>query len=171
MQTVDFKVKGIIFDSDGVLTDGRVIVSETGVESRNFDIHDGAGLVLLRKNGIKIGIVSSSKCRAVVYRATNLGVSDVHVGVPSKSDTIADILKDWGLGWQDIAYVGDDLIDLEPMARCKLPIAVANAVSVVKAAASFVTQNQGGFGAAREVADLVAEANGISPVQNHIQSI
>jgi 3-deoxy-D-manno-octulosonate 8-phosphate phosphatase (KDO 8-P phosphatase) len=151
------EVKAVIVDSDGVLTDGGVHISDTGEQSRRFSIKDGAGIVALENAGIPFAIVSSSSCKAVEYRANQLGVTEVHTGIKDKKKCVADILQNWNISPLHALYVGDDLIDLEVMSGVGYPCAVRDAIQAVREAAIYITTANGGQGAVREIVDLILE--------------
>jgi len=150
----------VILDVDGVLTDGRVVVDDNGVESRNFDIKDGLGLMLLARAGIELAIVSAKRSPAVRQRAADLNIRRCYDGVSSKLGPYEEIVAQLGLAANAVCHVGDDLMDLALMKRVGYPVAVADAVPEVKAAAAWVTRARGGHGAVREVAEHILRAQG-----------
>jgi 3-deoxy-D-manno-octulosonate 8-phosphate phosphatase (KDO 8-P phosphatase) len=155
------KIKLFLCDVDGVLTDGSIFIGGAR-EVKQFSIQDGLGLVLLRRSGIKLGWVSSRPSPATTLRAREL---KIHFLVQqkdrlSKAGAIEKILNREKLSWQEVGYMGDDVVDLEPLQKAGVGVAVANAVAEAKSAADFVTRAAGGHGAVREVAEMILKAQG-----------
>jgi 3-deoxy-D-manno-octulosonate 8-phosphate phosphatase (KDO 8-P phosphatase) len=155
------KIKLFLCDVDGVLTDGSIYIGGKQ-EVKRFNIQDGLGLVLLRRAGIKIGWVSSRPSPATTLRALELKITFLvqqkdHI---SKSEMIEQILKQEKLDWSEVCYMGDDIVDLGPLEKAGVGIAVANGVSEARAAADFVTRAAGGGGAVREVIEMILKAQG-----------
>lgn len=148
-------VKLLVLDVDGVLTDGAVYISDEGREYKKFSIHDGLGLKLIQDNGIKVAIISSSESKAVTFRAQALGILEIHIGVNNKLSILDQIVKKYTIGWPDVIYVGDDLVDLECMEQVGLPMSVANGHNIIKGKSVYVTKSNGGNGAVREICDLI----------------
>ena len=153
-------IKLLILDVDGVMTDGRVIISDNGVETRNFDIKDGLGVVALQMSGIQVAIITSKKSPAVAARAQELKIERFYEGVRKKTEVYNTLLAELGLTDAQAGYVGDDLMDLGLMKRVGFAVAVADAVPEVRQAAHYVTQARGGYGAVRETAELILKAQG-----------
>jgi 3-deoxy-D-manno-octulosonate 8-phosphate phosphatase (KDO 8-P phosphatase) len=151
-------VKLVILDVDGVMSDGRIVVDDNGVESRNFDIKDGLGVVALQMSGIECAIITSKKSGAVRHRAEELKIKRFYEGARKKTEPYELILKEMGITDEQVCYVGDDLVDLSLMKRVGFPVAVADAVDEVKESAAYTTRARGGHGAVREVAELVLKA-------------
>ena len=149
------RIRFLLLDVDGVLTDGRIYLDSDGREMKSFHIHDGHGLHLLHEAGIQVGWISGRSSRIVDLRAKELGITEVHQGIHEKLPVYLDLLKKYKLRDPEMAYMGDDLIDLPILKRAGLAIAVANAVKAVKEKAQMVTRHPGGDGAVREVADLL----------------
>ena len=154
------KIKLVILDVDGVMTDGHIIIDDNGVESRNFDIKDGMGVVVLMMSGVEVAIITSKKSVAVRHRAEELKIKRFHEGIKKKTEPYEEMLKEMGISDAEVCYVGDDLVDLSMMKRVGLPVAVSDAVQDVKDRAEYVTQARGGRGAVREVAELILKAQG-----------
>jgi 3-deoxy-D-manno-octulosonate 8-phosphate phosphatase (KDO 8-P phosphatase) len=152
-------VRLLLCDVDGVLTDGSVWIG-ADAEFKRFNIVDGMGLGLLRRAGIKTGWVSSRPSAATTRRAEELKVDFLHQAKSSKVEAVTAILARAKLDWAAVCFVGDDLVDLGPMRRAGLAIAVADARPEVKGVAHFVTKASGGRGAVREVAELILNARG-----------
>jgi 3-deoxy-D-manno-octulosonate 8-phosphate phosphatase (KDO 8-P phosphatase) len=151
-------IKLVILDVDGVMTDGRIIIDDNGVETRNFDIKDGMGVVVLMMSGVEVAIITSKKSGAVRHRAEELKIKRFHEGIKKKTEPYEEMLKEMGITDAQVAYVGDDLVDLSMMKRVGLPIAVGDAVEDVKKHAIYVTKARGGCGAVREVAEMILKA-------------
>ncbi len=154
------RIKLLALDVDGVMTDGKIISDAQGIESKNFDVQDGLGLVLLRQCGIKTMIISARHSDVVKYRAEDLKIDRVFVGVQPKLESYQKTVKEFGIGDGEVCYIGDDLTDLVIMKRVGFAAAVANAVFEIKRAAHYVTKHCGGEGAVREVIELILRAQG-----------
>ena len=143
-------------DCDGVLTDGRLYFSARGEEMKVFDVRDGQGIVLWHKAGFKSGIISGRGARDIIQRrADELGIEFVHTSVTDKVAVFEEIISSLGIAAESVAYVGDDVGDIELMKRVGYAVAVADAVDEAKAAATYVTNACGGRGALREVVDML----------------
>jgi 3-deoxy-D-manno-octulosonate 8-phosphate phosphatase (KDO 8-P phosphatase) len=158
------RIRLLGLDVDGVLTDNGVflgLVDGEAVELKRFDIQDGLGLVLLRSAALPVIWLSGRSSQATATRARELKIDELlQVAGPEKLPAFAGLLERRGIGWEEAAFVGDDLADLQVLRRVGLPIAVANAVAEVKAVASYVTRAPGGHGAVREVAEALLKARG-----------
>jgi 3-deoxy-D-manno-octulosonate 8-phosphate phosphatase (KDO 8-P phosphatase) len=154
------RLRLLLFDVDGVLTDGSVAISDDGSESKSFSIRDGAALVWARREGLKVGWLSGRHSGATARRAAELGISMTVQGAEDKSAAYAEILRANGLGHEDVAYMGDDLLDLAVIARVGLSAAPADAVDEVRGRAHWVSAHRGGHGAVREFIELVLRARG-----------
>lgn len=162
-QTLLKKAAGIrlvIFDVDGVLTDGRLYFGNNGNELKAFHIRDGHGMKMLQANGVEIAIISGRRAGSTERRMADLGVRHVHTGVEDKRIVFEALLARLEISPAEVAYVGDDIIDLPVMRRVGLAIAVADADSFVKQHAHWQTERAGGHGAARDVCELLLEARG-----------
>ena len=181
------KIKLILFDVDGVLTDGKIwifpapggaqqstqqhaaqhedkggfaFLSQTMIEAKGFNAHDGAGFSLARLGGIKTGLITKRISETVALRARDLKLEHVYQGIQDKLTCFEGILKKENLHASEAAFVGDDVIDLPVMRNCGLAIAVANARREVKAEAHLVTEHSGGDGAARDAVEYILKAQG-----------
>jgi len=154
------KLRLLILDVDGVLTDGSIIYSDNGGESKSFNVKDGLGIKMLLQGGIKVAIISGRNSRAVEYRAKDLGIKEVYQGVKDKVAIFDEILKRNKINPEEIGFMGDDLIDLPLLYRVGFAIGVADAVKEVKKAVDYVTKVPGGKGAVREVCELVLKSQG-----------
>ncbi len=153
-------VKMVIFDVDGVLTDGNIILNSDGIESKNFYVQDGTGITYLQSAGIRTGIISGRKSRVVELRAKELFIEDVYLGVQRKIDAYEEILNKHGLDDHETCYIGDDLIDIPVLKRVGFSVAVPNARQEVKECALYTTVAHGGYGAIREVAEKILKSQG-----------
>jgi 3-deoxy-D-manno-octulosonate 8-phosphate phosphatase (KDO 8-P phosphatase) len=181
------RIKLILFDVDGVLTDGKIWIfpapagapqsaleraaehAEKGgfgfhstslIEAKGFHAHDGTAISLARLGGIKTGIITKRISETVALRARDLKIDHVHQGIQDKLTVFEEILKQEGLRSSEVAFVGDDVIDLPVMRNCGFAIAVANAREEVKAEAHYVTPHSGGDGAARDAVEYILKAQG-----------
>jgi len=167
------RIKIIIFDVDGVLTDGTIwiypmpvalpdgSITTKMVEAKGYSAHDGAGMTLARLGGMKVGIITKRMSETVALRARDLKMEFVYQGQAFKMKAIRDIMQKEGTTLEEIAYVGDDVIDLPVMRECGLAVAVANARAQVKAEAHYVTPNAGGEGAGRDAIEFILKAKGL----------
>lgn len=153
-------IRWAIFDVDGVLTDGRLYLSERGEEFKAFSTLDGHGLKLLAQGGIVPTVITGRDSPAVRRRVADLGIAHAVYGVGDKLAAATGLMRELGLGWDTLAAMGDDWPDLPLLTRAAFACAPANAHVEVRAAAHHVTQAQGGFGAARECCDLLLMAAG-----------
>lgn len=156
------RVAAIVFDVDGVLTRGDIVYGPEG-EWKSFNVQDGLGFELARRFGIRTAILSGRESNALAHRAMDLHVTVLRQGVKDKTSALRALVKELGVGEEEVCYVGDDLPDLGPMKQVGFPVAVQNAVEDVKKAAVVVTQRAGGEGAAREVIEFVLKAKGLWP--------
>ena len=154
------QVRLLLLDCDGVLTDGRITPVEGGEELKSFHTHDGHGLVMLHRAGLRSGIISGRTSKLVELRAADLGISFIRQGALNKVEAFESLLAEAGVEPSHAAYVGDDVVDIPLMRRCALAVAVADATHDTRAAAHYVTRLPGGFGAVREVCELILKAQG-----------
>ncbi len=155
------QIRLLLLDVDGVLTDGTLLYSENGHEIKPFNTQDGFGLRILQDAGIAAGIITARKSEIVARRARELGLQHLYQGIAGKLTAFKDISAKSGLKPFEIAYMGDDWLDLPLLGRVGLALAPANGVAEVKQAAHFITQNSGGAGAVREACELILRAKGI----------
>ena len=148
----------VAMDVDGVLTDGGIVYTDRGDELKRFDVRDGQGLVLLREAGVITAVVTRRHSAIVERRARELGIAEVHQDVKNKRAVMREVLARHGVRPADACYVGDDVGDLPAMAVVGVPVAVADAVPAVRKAALYVTRARAGFGAIRELCDLILSA-------------
>jgi 3-deoxy-D-manno-octulosonate 8-phosphate phosphatase (KDO 8-P phosphatase) len=154
------KIKLLLLDVDGVLTDGRIIYDSKGSDAKFFDVHDGMGVYLLKKAGIATMLITAKGSRAIKPRARDMHVEAVFENISPKTAVLKKILNKYKVSLDEICFVGDDLVDLCLMKRVGLAIAVFNACPEIKQAASYVTLRYGGRGAVREVAELILKSQG-----------
>lgn len=153
-------IRLVVFDVDGVLTDGRLYLLPNGDELKSFHARDGMGIRLLREHGLETAVISGRRSAVVAQRMAALHVQHVYQGHDDKSIVLLDLLKTLDLQPSQVAYVGDDVIDVPVMRQVGLAVAVADAHPSVCAMAHWVTRLPGGFGAAREVCDVILSAQG-----------
>ena len=152
------KIKLAVFDVDGVLTDGKLILGESGDEYKSFHVRDGHGLIMLLEIGCKVAVITARSSNIVAERMKSLGIKYVFQDEKDKGVRLLKLIKKLNLEQEQVAYIGDDVIDLPAMINVGLPIAVADAQVEVKNNAVWVTENKGGLGAAREVCELIMRA-------------
>lgn len=153
-------IKMVLFDVDGVLTDGGIIYNESGKEIKMFNVRDGLGIRLLMKAGIQVGIVTGRSSEALRYRCQNLGITLIYEGVRDKGVLLDEIVEKTGFHSDEIAFMGDDLPDLPIMRKVGFSIAVADAHESVMEEADMVTHANGGAGAVREVCEKILKSQG-----------
>jgi 3-deoxy-D-manno-octulosonate 8-phosphate phosphatase (KDO 8-P phosphatase) len=154
------RISLLLMDVDGVLTDGRISFIEGTAEAKSFDAQDGVGLSIARKVGLRTGVLSGRGGAAVIRRAEELGLHEVHVRVRDKLSAYDRILRRQKLTDTQVCYIGDDLTDLGVLGRVGMPVAVSDARPEVLRRALFVTRAPGGRGAVREVVDAILKAQG-----------
>jgi len=148
-------VRLMIFDVDGVLTDGTLVYGTNGEEVKHFNVKDGVGLKLLQTYGIEVAIISAKDSKPLSKRISDLGIKHAYTGCKDKLAALAELMSKLDVNFDEVAYCGDDVIDLKVMQKAGLAIAPADAYSMVKEYAHYVTQAAGGKGVAREVADVL----------------
>jgi 3-deoxy-D-manno-octulosonate 8-phosphate phosphatase (KDO 8-P phosphatase) len=153
-------IRCLILDVDGVLTDGRIIMASDGTELKCFDVKDGHGIVLAHRVGLETVLLSGRKSPVVEQRAQELGIKRVYQKVWDKLALYEKLLEELGLTDEQVAYMGDDVVDVPVLKRVGLAIAVADAHDSVKAAAHYVTHRPGGRGAVREAIEFILKAQG-----------
>ena len=154
------KLKLLILDVDGVLTDGRLFFDNSGTEYKCFHARDGHGIKLLRQTGVEVAVISGRKSNSVALRMKNLGIEYVYQGHENKIAAFHEILQSLSIEPEQAAHVGDDLLDLPVMTRVGLSIAVNDANDAVKDYADWCTETPGGLGAVREVCDFIMKSQG-----------
>jgi 3-deoxy-D-manno-octulosonate 8-phosphate phosphatase (KDO 8-P phosphatase) len=154
------RVKLLLLDVDGVLTDGRIIYDSKGRDSKFFDVHDGMGVYALSKAGIKTVLITAKGSKAIRPRARDMRVAEVFCDVSPKSAILDKLLIKYNVTKDEVCFVGDDLVDLGLMKRVGFGIAVSNACPEIKSTAFHITEKHGGRGAVREVAELLLKSQG-----------
>jgi 3-deoxy-D-manno-octulosonate 8-phosphate phosphatase (KDO 8-P phosphatase) len=151
------KIQLLVMDVDGVLTNGSVTYNPLGEEIKSFHVRDGYGIKMLHEAGVQTAIISGRQSAALNYRAKEMQIKHVYTGVSDKLPTLKKISTDTGIALEHIAYVGDDIPDLECMMAVAYPITVANGDSHLKKIALWITKKSGGDGAVREICDWILQ--------------
>lgn len=154
------KVKLLILDVDGILTNGQIMLDENGKEIKVFDVQDGFGIVLFQRAGYKTAILSARSADAVAQRAKDLKIDKVRQGASPKIGVYDQLLREFQLTDEEVCFMGDDLPDIEVLKKVGFSATVPSAVSEVKKRADYVTKKQGGQGAVREVVELILKGQG-----------
>jgi len=154
------RIKLLILDVDGVMTDGRIIMDNEGKEIKNFDVRDGHGIKILQRYGIKVAILTGRKSKVVEYRAKDLEINDVYQGAFNKKEVLGRILKKHKLSVSAVAFLGDDIVDIPVLKSVGFSAAVADAIAMVKKSVDYVTGHKGGQGAVREICEMILQAQG-----------
>lgn len=157
------KIRLLILDVDGVLTDNSLLISDNGMETKKFDVSDGLGIYLAKKAGVKVALISGRESKATQLRAKELGIKDAFLDASRKIIPYQKIKKKLKIKDEEIAFVGDDLLDVPVLKKVGLPVAVRNSNSIARKFALYVTQANGGQGAVREVIDLILESKKVNP--------
>jgi 3-deoxy-D-manno-octulosonate 8-phosphate phosphatase (KDO 8-P phosphatase) len=155
------RIRFLLTDVDGVLTDGQLYFDHEGNESKVFHVHDGAAFAYWRRAGFKSGFVSGRECPAVLHRAKALHIDEIHLGHLDKLPVVQSIAIRHGLEFDEIAYVGDDLLDLPVLAEVGFSASVSNGRPEVRDRVHYVTETPGGRGAIREVIEFILKAKGL----------
>jgi YrbI family 3-deoxy-D-manno-octulosonate 8-phosphate phosphatase len=149
------KIKLVVFDVDGVMTDGSITYDENGVEYKTFNAKDGQGIVMITKSGIKTAIITARENGTVKHRFENLGMTKLYMGQKNKIIAMKEMLEEFKLDFSEVAYMGDDLPDLCVLKEVGLASCPCDAVNEVKNVCDFVATKRGGRGAIRELTDLI----------------
>lgn len=149
------KIKILITDVDGVLTDSGAYYSDEGIELKKFSIRDGMGMMLLGKAGYKVAIVTTENTKIAEKRASVLKISDIHLGVINKVEAVQELLKKYSLTWEEAAFIGDDINDVPVLQRVGFAACPADGTALNKKTAHYITKAKGGRGCVREVCDLL----------------
>jgi len=153
-------IKMVIFDVDGVLTDGSLFIGDDGQEYKAFNSRDGLGIKILQKSGVDTGIITGRTSKVVTHRVKDLGIKHVYQGQLDKMIAYNDLLDIAGIQSANVAYVGDDIVDLPVMTKVGLAIATQDAHPLVKQHAHWITPSNGGRGAGRDVCEFIMQAQG-----------
>lgn len=149
------KIKALVMDVDGVLTDGSLTFDDNGVEYKTFNVKDGQGIVMLNKSGYLTAIISARMSKVVKLRAEMLGITKVYLDSKNKIETLKDFMNEYNLDFSEIAYIGDDLPDICILKEAGLSACPSDSVDEVKKCVKFICNNPGGKGAVRELCDLI----------------
>jgi 3-deoxy-D-manno-octulosonate 8-phosphate phosphatase (KDO 8-P phosphatase) len=155
------RIKLLLLDVDGVLTDGKIIYNDNGEETKVFNVKDGLGMRLLMEAGIHLGIITGRRSNALYSRCKDLGINLIYDGVGNKIDVLDALLDKTGVSAEEIAFIGDDLPDLALMKTIGFSIAVGDAHKMILDNADMVTSANGGHGAVREVCETILKAKGL----------
>ncbi len=162
------KIRLVIFDIDGVLTTGALFIGDDGQEYKAFNSKDGHGLRMLQDGGVEVAIITGRSSNVVAHRAKDLGITRIYQGKREKLPAYEELLKETGLSHEEVAYVGDDVVDLPVMSKVGLAICVQDGHAFVKQHSHWITPANGGCGAGRDVCEMILEAQG--KLQNMLQS-
>ena len=170
LKTQDLKQRAqaiqlIIFDVDGVMTDGGLIIGDDGLEYKSFNTQDGLGMKLLKASGVQMAIITGRTSKVVTQRAESTGVAHFYQGVDDKLVAFNDLITKLNIAPQNCAFMGDDVVDLPPMLRCGLAVTVPAAPDCVKQRAHYTTSREGGRGAVREICEIIMQAQGTYDAQ------
>jgi 3-deoxy-D-manno-octulosonate 8-phosphate phosphatase (KDO 8-P phosphatase) len=155
------RIKMLILDVDGVLTDGSIILDNRGNEYKTFHVRDGHGIKMLIKAGVLVALITGRHSNVVERRAHELGITEVFQKCREKTSVYRSLLEKYSLSHREIAYVGDDIVDAPIMAKVGFPVSVSDSAEELKKYSLLVTRNRGGKGAVREVADIILRAKGV----------
>ncbi len=155
------RVKLLLMDVDGVLTDGRLYYTEHGERVKVFSVHDGLGIRLLHRAGITTGVISGRESPALEKRLRELGIDEIFMGRSEKGEVLRSLLEKRGLSPEEVAFIGDDLVDIPVLREVGFPVTVASAPPEVQRVCVYVTMREGGRGALRELAELVLRLRGV----------
>lgn len=154
-------IKLLILDVDGVMTDGSIILDNNGNENKRFNVRDGHGIKMLQRAGITVGIITGRRSKVVEVRAKELGIKEVHQKIFKKSAVYEKLLKKYECKDENVAFMGDDIVDQELLKRAGISAAPCDADETAKKFADMVTKKGGGRGAVREFTDLILKATGL----------
>jgi 3-deoxy-D-manno-octulosonate 8-phosphate phosphatase (KDO 8-P phosphatase) len=161
LEAIARNIKLLILDVDGVLTDGGIILDNEGNELKRFYVRDGHGVRMLIRAGIRVAIITGRVSDVVARRAKEMGVTDVYQGIFKKSKVYEDLLRRYNLRDEEVAFMGDDVVDIEILKRAGLAAVPADADDEAKAHAHFISTKEGGKGAVRELIDLILKSSGL----------
>ena len=153
-------IRLLVLDVDGVMTDGKIIMNDMGREIKNFDVKDGHGIKILMRCGIDVILLTGRRSAVVEHRAKDIGIEEVYQGIFNKLEKFEEILQNKSFNYENIAFVGDDIVDIPLLKRVGFSVAVADATEDVKKCVDYITKKAGGDGAVREVCELILQAQG-----------
>ena len=154
------EIRLLVLDVDGVMTNGRIILTDRGEEIKSFHVRDGLGLKMLMEAGIDVAIITGRTSKVVLKRAEEIGITEVHQGVSDKAALLSSLMRRKGVEKKQACAMGDDLPDLPMFRAAGMAVAVADAAFEVREAAAVVTKNRGGMGAVREVCEMILKSQG-----------
>ena len=158
------KIKLLVFDVDGVMTDGSVTYDENGIEYKTFNVKDGQGLVRMRQSGFVTAIIAARNNGTVKHRAENLNITELYQGQKYKLPALEEIMKKYNLNYDEVSYMGDDIPDICILEKVALACCPNDAVNEVKEICNFVSKINGGRGAVRELCDFILDVQGIPKI-------
>ena len=158
-------IKLVVFDVDGVMTDGGLTIGDDGQEYKTFNSQDGLGMKLLKASGVQMAIITGRTSNIVKQRSENIGIAHFYQGVDDKLAAFNELITKLNIAPEYAAFMGDDVVDMPPMLRCGLAVSVPGAPEIVKTRAHYVTKKQGGHGAVRELCELIMVAQGTFEAQ------
>ncbi len=161
LQKAANRIKLLILDVDGVLTDGKIVLDNEGNEFKSFHVRDGHGIKMLVKSGIHVAIITGRYSKVVERRAQELGITDVFQKCYAKTEALDHLIEKYGLSEREVAYMGDDIVDIPVFKRVGMAVAVSDATDAAKGYAALITKNRGGGGAVREICDFLLRAKGL----------
>lgn len=164
-------IKAVVLDVDGVLTDGKLLVTETGEQLRTFFVKDGYAMQLAIKMGLQIWVISGGTSNGVQKRLLGLGITEIHLGVKNKMQVLSQLLEKYQLNLHDLMYVGDDMPDYEVMQVVGLAVCPNDAVEDIKTISHYMSPKNGGEGVVRDVLEKVLKLQGKWGVQTEIKSV
>jgi 3-deoxy-D-manno-octulosonate 8-phosphate phosphatase (KDO 8-P phosphatase) len=150
----------LILDVDGVLTDGKIIIDDLGNETKHFNVRDGHGLKMLMRTGIEVVLITGRTSKVVEHRARELGIKEIYQGSKNKVENLEEILRTKKISGEQIAYVGDDIVDIPVFRRVGFSVAVEDASEYAKESADYITEGKGGQGAVRELCEIILKIQG-----------
>lgn len=159
------RIKVVVFDVDGVMTNGGLMLGDDGLEYKSFHSLDGLGMKMLRATGVEMAIITARSSNVVKERARNTGIAHVYQGAENKYEAFQKLIIDLGVSAEECAFMGDDVVDLPPMRRSGFAITVPHAMPLVKQYSHYVTERQAGFGAVREACEVIMKAQGTFDAQ------
>ena len=153
-------IKLVVFDVDGVMTNGGLTIGDDGQEYKTFNSQDGLGMKLLKASGVQLAIITGRTSNIVKQRSDSIGIAHFYQGVDDKLAVFNELVAKLNITPEHAAFMGDDVVDVPPMLRCGLAVSVPAAPSIVQASAHYVTKKHGGHGAVRELCELIMHAQG-----------